>query len=233
MIDTAGTIAEGWAVHRPLNCEIADAAESLAAAQRRGADVELLCLDSTRPLDDWERVELARPIQSRRIIVLTKCDAARRSDLMPAALETSSLSGLGIAALKTELRRQALAARPHSEAVAGTAVRGPIHFAWPPSVLAAPANPRTKKNWPRPSCALRWWNWARSSARSTPKTSWIASSAGSASANKKEATTLSFFLLPEHKRNPARTPGSHPSRHTLGPGCHRRPADTRRCHSAP
>jgi tRNA modification GTPase len=133
LIDTAGERgrwrgerkegSEGWAVHRPSNSAIEQAAHSAAAAQRRGAHLEVLCLDSTRPLDDWDRGELAAA-KGRRIVVLTKCDGPRRTDCTHAALETSSLTGEGIAALRGELRRQALAAGEHRrDVVAGTAVR--------------------------------------------------------------------------------------------------------------
>jgi tRNA modification GTPase len=119
-----GIADEGWAVHRPLNCDIDEAAESAAAEQRRRADVQVLCLDSTRPLDAWERDELARNQSGQRIVVLTKCDAARQTDCIDAALETSSLTGHGIAALRKELRRQSLAAsETRGDVVACTAVR--------------------------------------------------------------------------------------------------------------
>ena len=73
----------------------------------------LLCLDSTRPIDDWERDELSgadsvplvaeavpnairsagtackQAVARHRIIVLTKCDA-RRAIGPVAAIETSS-----------------------------------------------------------------------------------------------------------------------------------------------
>ena len=90
------------------SCEIASVAESLAAGQRRTADVEVLCLDSTRPLDEWERSELQTGGTKSRIVVLTKCDAPRRTDCDCAALETSALEGQGIESLGGALREKAL-----------------------------------------------------------------------------------------------------------------------------
>ena len=62
--------------------------------------MQVLCLDATRPLDAWERGELARPVQRRRIVVLTKCDAPRQTDYARPAVETSGLMGQGIAELR-------------------------------------------------------------------------------------------------------------------------------------
>ncbi len=131
LIDTAGDSGEwrvesgeGWAVHRPLDCDIDEAARFAAAEQRRGAHVQVLCFDSTRPLNAWDRGELARAAEGRRIVALTKCDAPRLTDCAHAALETSSRTGHGIAALRNALRRQALAAgETRGDVVAGTAVR--------------------------------------------------------------------------------------------------------------
>jgi tRNA modification GTPase len=119
LIDTAGTWGEG---REEWGDEIAAAADSAAAAQRREAHLEVLCLDSTRPLDDRERRELAAA-DIEQIVVLTKCDVVRRTDLAQAALETSSFLGQGIAELRDQLRRRALAAKTGGEVVAGTAVR--------------------------------------------------------------------------------------------------------------
>ncbi len=103
---------------------VEQAAHAVAAEQRRAAHVQVLCLDATRPLDAWERGELARTAAGRRIVVLTKCDAPRQTDCALAALETSSLTGQGIAELRKELRQRLLAlAESRGEVVAGTALR--------------------------------------------------------------------------------------------------------------
>jgi tRNA modification GTPase len=140
LIDTAGTRGEGreergeggegWAVHRPLNGDIEHAAQSASATQRSRADVQILCLDSTRPLDDWEREQFTHSAGGRQIIVLTKCDASNEGwavhrPLSPAPIvETSALTGHGLPAVRSQLRHQAIAAgKHHGEVVANTAVR--------------------------------------------------------------------------------------------------------------
>jgi tRNA modification GTPase len=103
---------------------VESAAQSAAEGQRRAADVEVLCLDCTRPLDDWERNELRSDNGKNRLVVLTKCDAPRRTDCTTAAVETSALSRQGIETLRRELRERAIAAAGgRGEAVAGTAAR--------------------------------------------------------------------------------------------------------------
>ena len=120
-----GTACEQAVAHDHPEDTIAHAAQLAAETQRRSADVQVLCLDSTRPLDDWERDELREgTIGERFIVVLTKCDAARAIDSAAAGIETSSLRGEGIEALRHELRRKTLAAAgSHGEVVAGTAAR--------------------------------------------------------------------------------------------------------------
>jgi tRNA modification GTPase len=119
LIDVAGTKNERTEV-----CEIEETAQSAASAQRGQSRVELLCLDATRPLGDWEREELACSPAAGRIVVLTKCDAPRQTDYHQAAAETSSLTVRGIEALRDELRRAVLAtAGGHGDVVVATAVR--------------------------------------------------------------------------------------------------------------
>jgi tRNA modification GTPase len=119
LVDTAGTSSE-----EIEGDGIEQAAHSATADQRRAAQVQVLCLDATRPLDAWERSELLRTGGAERIIVLTKCDVRRQTDCTQVALETSSLTGQGITALRGELRRCTLAAGDNrGDVVAGTAVR--------------------------------------------------------------------------------------------------------------
>jgi tRNA modification GTPase len=124
LIDTAGTGSEPLAVSHDGN-EIEHAAQLAAETQRRSADVQVLCLDSSRPLDDWERDELLdSTIGERGIAVLTKCDAASGIDIAATGIETSSLTGVGIETLRNELRRKTLAAAGlQGDVVAGTAIR--------------------------------------------------------------------------------------------------------------
>jgi tRNA modification GTPase len=122
LIDTAG-------VATPIADSSSDdaverAAQIAAAAQRRAAQVHVLCLDSTRPLDGWERRELDERVAGEGIIVLTKCDAPRTIDAAFPAVETSSRTGQGIDQVRNELRRRALTVGDaHGGVIASTAAR--------------------------------------------------------------------------------------------------------------
>ncbi len=98
-------------------------AQKAAFRQRREAHFELLCIDSTRPLDDWERAQLTDSPRDGQIVVLTKCDVPRQSDCQQPAIETSAQTGFGIELLRRELRRQAFMLRGGGDVVATTAVR--------------------------------------------------------------------------------------------------------------
>ena len=74
LIDTAGLRDEPQETSSTEDA-VGRAAQLAAEAQRRTAQIEVLCLDSTRPLDDWERRELDEAVGAdRRTVVLTKCD---------------------------------------------------------------------------------------------------------------------------------------------------------------
>ena len=121
LIDMAGTNAGGEGV--PTD-DIERSAQSVAVAQRWQSRIEVFCLDATRPSDEWEQDELARRPTAGRILALTKCDATRRCDVHPAAIETSSFTGHGIDALREALRRTVLdTGVGHGDVVAATAVR--------------------------------------------------------------------------------------------------------------
>lgn len=117
LVDTAGvepTPRRGFAA----------TAQSLTAQQVQQADVQLLCLDATRPLNDWERAALEQEADERRILVLTKTDGVRATDLHLPAVETSSVSGRGLLRLRAAIVRQATVSRCQAApVVAGTAVR--------------------------------------------------------------------------------------------------------------
>ncbi|HVC92983.1 MAG TPA: GTPase, partial [Pirellulales bacterium] len=119
LVDTAGVDpAEGGGQG------IAASAQSLTAQQRSQADVELFCLDGTRPLNAWEQEQLPLPIDTVHLVVLTKTDRPCVIDVWPGAIATSSLSGAGLDELRARLRAAALGARIHSSHfVAGTAAR--------------------------------------------------------------------------------------------------------------
>jgi tRNA modification GTPase len=100
------------------------AAQAASHRQRAHAHVEVLCIDSTRPMVAWEREELARTPLVPRVVALTKSDAARQTDFAGRAVETSSATGQGLDVLQIELRRAAIAAGgPALSAVAATAAR--------------------------------------------------------------------------------------------------------------
>ena len=118
LVDTAGSAA--GADDDALHAET----QRMADRQRRRAHVQLLCIDSTRPIDDWEKAELARDALPARLIVLTKCDRPCRTDCAAPAIRTSARTGLGLSDLRNRIGAL-LTAGPAQEAgvVAATAVR--------------------------------------------------------------------------------------------------------------
>jgi tRNA modification GTPase len=118
LIDTAG-------VDDPADLAAPDReAQETANRQTKQSHVRILCIDSTRPLDDWERRQLSSAEQPGRIVVLTKIDLVRATDFDQAAIETSSLSGQGIDELEGRLRDAVLSATARgSSAVGSTALR--------------------------------------------------------------------------------------------------------------
>ncbi|MCL4193459.1 MAG: tRNA uridine-5-carboxymethylaminomethyl(34) synthesis GTPase MnmE, partial [Thermoguttaceae bacterium] len=85
------------------------------------AQIELLCLDASRPLTRWEQGLVAESAPTR-IAVWTKADAAAGIPPAPPAIATSTVTGEGIAALRERIRAEA-AAGSVGEVVAGTAAR--------------------------------------------------------------------------------------------------------------
>jgi tRNA modification GTPase len=119
LVDTAG-------VEHIEKHDIDQAAQAATVKQQRNAHVQVLCIDSTRPLDAWERSELSNT-SDRRIVVLTKCDAPRRTDYtapVASLMETSSATGHGLAALRKTLRSMLInTSRGEGDVVASTASR--------------------------------------------------------------------------------------------------------------
>jgi tRNA modification GTPase len=117
LVDTAG-LREPHSSRQEVESE----AQRVRAGQMENADLELLCLDATRPLDPWETQQIELPC-SRRIVVWTKCDEARPLEGHARAIETSSRRGVGLDELRREIA-VCLESQPHSpRAVAGTVVR--------------------------------------------------------------------------------------------------------------
>jgi tRNA modification GTPase len=80
------------------------ASRAMAGAQLERADIQLLCLDSSRPLNEWERRQLGESHAAVRILVLTKSDLPRMIDCSAACVPTSSHMGTGMDELRTEIR---------------------------------------------------------------------------------------------------------------------------------
>ena len=119
LIDTAGIDDAPAAGNSSLDA----AAQRSARDQAGQADWALLCLDCTRPLDSWEREQLAN-VTDHTLVVLTKCDLPSRIAVPAGAIATSAATGAGLDELRAALGRRLSAARPASVgAVAATATR--------------------------------------------------------------------------------------------------------------
>jgi len=120
LIDTAGRFDRPAAAA----AETERLAEQLASEQAQRAVVRVLCLDASRPVNDWEVRELDDDGPGERVAVLTKADLARRVEPEIAGIAASSLTGEGIDRLRARLREAVLeAAAAGGDAVPGTAVR--------------------------------------------------------------------------------------------------------------
>lgn len=136
LVDTAGVEPRAAASDNlPCDQGARRAAQEMSQSQADNADLEILCLDASRPLNDWERQRLAGESNSR-LVVLTKIDAPSAvvgpfTPLTPftrlATVKThptSSLTGEGIAPLRRTLADAALStAASETDVVAGTSVR--------------------------------------------------------------------------------------------------------------
>ena len=157
LVDTAGTSGEaegaeddGAAARRALGqLPVEQAAQAVAAEQCRAAHVQVLCLDATRPLDAWERGELAHgrgPADHRADEV--RC--AARDRLPPRRLGDQQHYGTRNGRIARGVA--AASARPDGEPGRRGGRHGlaslPIRSGWPTSVSA----PRGK--WPRPAQEL-------------------------------------------------------------------------------
>jgi tRNA modification GTPase len=102
---------------------IASAAQQMTQAQHEVADLRLLCLDATRPLNAWERERIEQDPEA--LLVMTKCDQPAALALEPlhrSAIATSAHTGAGLVQLRRELARR-LIARPAGQMIASTAAR--------------------------------------------------------------------------------------------------------------
>ena len=120
LIDTAG--AEPDCPEGPAR-SVAQAAQRLAELQSAGCDVRVLCLDSSRPLNDWEQRELAEGHRAPQLIVLTKCDGPCHTSLPSGAIATSAISGLGLEIFRQALRQAVVEISRNETAASLTAER--------------------------------------------------------------------------------------------------------------
>jgi len=119
LVDTAGVEPD-----QAGGDDIAALAQLLTAQQRSQADVEVFCLDATRPLNAWEQELISSPSETSRLIVVTKTDRASSAQARNDAIATSSVTGAGLDELRGRLRTAAVGARASSpHFVAGTATR--------------------------------------------------------------------------------------------------------------
>ena len=117
LIDTAGVD------HQDRESDEAAAAQQMRREQQRQCDVQLLCIDTTRPLNTWEQGQLSSPPDTPRLIVLTKTDAAQSETDLPRGLATSSKTLDGLDLLRRAIAETLSARQADSQVVAGTAVR--------------------------------------------------------------------------------------------------------------
>jgi tRNA modification GTPase len=135
LVDTAGIDRQAGSLPYVDEAAVAEAAsfgrasvessaQKMTARQQASAHLALFCLDSTRPLNSWERETLAAEQDDRRLVVLTKCDLPPATDYPGPALATSSRTGAGLAELARAIRER-ISASPAGEAqvVVGTADR--------------------------------------------------------------------------------------------------------------
>jgi tRNA modification GTPase len=118
LVDTAGIESTASAD------DLSTVAQQISHEQHERADLRLLCLDATRPLNEWEQAELRR--DTAQLVVLTQCDLPTSNSRLATGIKTSTVTGLGLdmlkVAIQSELIAVAAAANP-AGAVVATAVR--------------------------------------------------------------------------------------------------------------
>jgi tRNA modification GTPase len=119
--DTAGLIADS-------SPDGVDAAAQIATReQTRQADLVLLCRDASQPPETVQNDALEESLPPERLIVWTKCDLAPDNDKRPAkeptAIHTSSLTGAGIAELRTKIATALTTQPSDTRTIVGTAER--------------------------------------------------------------------------------------------------------------
>lgn len=119
LIDTAGIAPEDAG-----ESEIHAMAQAATVRQSKQAHVQLFCIEGIRRLNAWERDELEKEQPAGRILVLTKADGVRSTDLHLPAIETSSKTGQGLSELRDAIYRRIVETlSEETSVVAGTAIR--------------------------------------------------------------------------------------------------------------
>jgi tRNA modification GTPase len=132
LVDTAGHEHEATGT-------IAMASQRAMTGQRRAADLSILCLDSTRPIEPWECEQLRAVDNRPAIVVSTKVDAAATSEAHP-GLPVSSFTGHGLCMLRERIAAALLEFETSDcRVVAGTAARARTSLAQAAEVLAEAA----------------------------------------------------------------------------------------------
>lgn len=104
--------------------ELSRAAQSVSRKQLKQAELNLFCLDASRPPNDWELKQLSNDPATPRIVVLTKSDQAIGRPMFDGAIVTSSRTGEGIDTLRQATSRAIRnQASLESSVVTGTAAR--------------------------------------------------------------------------------------------------------------
>lgn len=89
LIDTAGVEQPDGDVLRQVIREKTD-------SQTTNAELVLLCLDSSKPLTDWERGEVKQLVAQEHLIVATKCDLETQPKEIAPDVTISVISGQGV-----------------------------------------------------------------------------------------------------------------------------------------
>ncbi len=126
LIDTAGLSDQ------TVTSDVVNAALDASQKQHSHADLQLFCLDATRPLNDWETKQLRNHEQQQRLIVWTKIDRCTNSDpheeekylsTPEATAATSSETGAGLAELRQLIRDRLSSIVPDTNVLASVAAR--------------------------------------------------------------------------------------------------------------
>jgi tRNA modification GTPase len=123
LVDTAGVDPGTHGDETHASGEISRASQQLASAQARFGDIRILCVDSTRSLNDSERRLLAANPRPETLVLLTKCDQPRRATVPCEAIETSAHSKAGLERLRSVLRKAVVELQPSDVSAQLTAQR--------------------------------------------------------------------------------------------------------------